>query len=121
LLAEDEDGIRRSVKRILELHGYTVLTAQDGVEALELVRREPDRFQLLISDVIMPRMGGRELHQALRREAPTLRMIFTSGYTALDVAETSDLDASVPFLHKPWTIADLLARVREVLDAPTSG
>jgi len=70
----------------------------------------------VISDVVMPRLSGRQLHEAVQREHIPVRFVYTSGYTALDARESASLDASVPFIAKPWVVADLLNRVRSVLD-----
>lgn len=121
LLADDEASIRRSTRKILQRSGYTVLEARDGAEAIEILRREDGAVDLVISDTVMPGMGGRELAELVRREYPGLRLILTSGYSERHVGRNATLDAMIPFLHKPWTIADLLARVREVLDAPRAG
>ncbi len=120
LLVEDEEGLLTIGRRVLERHGYRVLTASDGQAALELLRAEREPIDLLVTDVVMPRMGGPQLYDALCRErrggAP--RVLFTSGYAARDIRETGALDPELPFLNKPWTISSLLGKVREVLDAP---
>jgi two-component system cell cycle sensor histidine kinase/response regulator CckA len=109
--------IRSSARRVLERYGYRVLLAADGEEALELLRARPNSIQLVLSDVIMPRLSGRQLHEAVQRESIPVRFMYTSGYTALDARETATLDPSVPFLPKPWIVAELLNRIRSVLDA----
>jgi len=120
LLVEDDASLRRTATRVLEKYGYTVVTANDGQEALALVRSRPAAPDLIISDVVMPRAGGPQLLAALRAAGPTPRMLFTSGYTARDVHERALLEHDVPFISKPWTIDDLLRKVREVLDQPAS-
>ncbi|MDP3775827.1 MAG: ATP-binding protein [Gemmatimonadales bacterium] len=116
LLAEDEDALRRAATRVLAKHGYTVLAAADGAEALELFEANEARIALVVSDVVMPRLGGPQLMAALREKGKTPKFLFTSGYTARDVAESSQMDLDTPFLTKPWSITDLLRRVRDVLD-----
>lgn len=116
LLVEDEASIRRSAKRLLEHQGYTVMLASDGEEALELFRKQGGRIDLVISDVVMPRMGGAQLYKALKRQRRNVRFLFTSGYTVRDRASGGVLDPRVPFLHKPWDVDELLRRVRELLD-----
>ena len=116
LLAEDEPAIRRSAKRLLEKKGYTVLLASDGHEALEVFRLHEPEIDLIISDVVMPRLGGLQLYEALRLRGKTTRFLFTSGYTPHDV-RGSTLDPKLPFLQKPWDVDELLRRVRELLDA----
>lgn len=116
LVVEDEPAIRRAAKRLLEKKGYTVLLAEDGIEALEVVERQGDRIDLIISDVVMPRMGGVLLYQALRQRDLRVPFMFTSGYALRDVRDGIPTDAGVPFMHKPWDVNDLLGRVRQVLD-----
>jgi len=118
LLVEDDASLRRTATRVLEKHGYTVVTATDGEDALGLVKSRPAAPDLIISDVVMPRASGPQLLAALRAAGAAPRMLFTSGYTARDVHERSLLERDVPFLAKPWTIDDLLRKVREVLDLP---
>jgi len=116
LVVEDDDQLRRSVKRILEAAGYQIVTAADGLEALEALRQTAG-VQLVFSDLVMPRLGGRALYDAARREGHTTPFLFASGYS--DPDRSSSLDPSVPLLHKPWTEPDLLERIREILDRPT--
>ena len=118
LLVEDDATLRRTAKRVLEKFGYTVITATDGFDALNLIQTRPTSADLIISDVVMPHTSGPQLLKALRSAGATPRMLFTSGYAARDVQERATLDSGVPFLPKPWTIAELLRKVREVLDSP---
>jgi PAS domain S-box-containing protein len=118
LLVEDDATLRRTAKRVLEKFGYTVVTATDGLDALAVIQTRPTPADLIISDVVMPHASGPQLLSALRDAGASPRMLFTSGYAARDVHERSMLDHGVPFLPKPWTIAELLRKVREVLDAP---
>jgi PAS domain S-box-containing protein len=118
LVVEDDVSIRRATRRALENHGYSVLLAGDGEEALEVVSRHgASRIDLVLTDLVMPRLGGRQLYQALRDNGSNMRVMFASGYSRLDVEECAALDDQVPFLHKPWTLAELLSRVREALDS----
>jgi two-component system cell cycle sensor histidine kinase/response regulator CckA len=117
LVVEDEEPIRRATKRVLEKHGYTVLLAADGVEALELFPRHRDEIDLVISDVVMPRLGGARFYNALRKTWSSPRILFTSGYADRDVSQRGAIDPNMPFINKPWTVSDLLAKIREVLDA----
>jgi PAS domain S-box-containing protein len=116
LLVEDEGGIRRATKRALEEQGYAVLLAADGEEALEVFRRHEPEIDLIVSDLVMPRLGGRQFYEALKEQGKDPRILFTSGYSAQDVRAGSGFLRDVPFLHKPWTLTDLFLRVREVLD-----
>ena len=116
LLVEDEEMVRRAGRRILEKHGYRVLQASDGAEALELLRSRGSEIALVVSDVVMPRMGGRELYASLRDEGYRMPFLFTSGYTDRMSNDTVALDPSVPVLPKPWTWTELTASVRAALD-----
>jgi len=118
LLVEDDAILRRTAKRVLEKFGYTVVTATDGLDALNVIQVQPTPADLIISDVVMPHASGPQLLTALRDAGATPRILFTSGYAARDVRERNTLETGVPFLAKPWTITELLRKVREVLDAP---
>jgi two-component system, cell cycle sensor histidine kinase and response regulator CckA len=116
LLVEDEEMVRRAGRRILEKHGYRVLQAADGAEAMALLRERGAEIALVVSDVVMPRMGGRELYASLREEGFVMPFLFTSGYTDRMSSDTHALDPSVPVLPKPWTWTELTASVRSALD-----
>ncbi len=116
LLVEDEEGIRRSASRILSKFGYQVLLAADGQEALELFHRHRSDIDLVVSDVVMPRLGGRQLYEELQREEDPPKFLYTSGYAARDVDDRGALDPAVPLIQKPWSVSDLLRRVRQTLD-----
>ena len=118
LVVEDEEALRGFARRALEKHGYRVLTAANGLEALEVLRVEGRAVALVVSDMVMPRMGGPQLEKAMREEGIRTPVLFTSGYAARTVDEQRLREGRVPFLAKPWTVADLLRRVREVLDTP---
>jgi signal transduction histidine kinase/CheY-like chemotaxis protein len=117
LLVEDEDGIRRVAQRALERAGYRVLTAADGVEGLKMFGAHSKEIHLVVSDVVMPRCGGPELRDAVRKTGQAVPFLFMSGYAARGAGSTENLDLEAPVLHKPWSVADLLGRVRQVLDA----
>lgn len=116
LVAEDEDGVRSLTREVLEKYGYTVLEASNGEEALSVADRHPGRVDLLLSDVVMPRMGGPELAQALLQKRPDLRVLFMSGYTDHPMVRRGVVDAGVAFLQKPFTPTALVSRVRELLE-----
>jgi PAS domain S-box-containing protein len=116
LLVEDEEMVRRAGRRILEKHGYRVMQAADGAEAMAVLRERGAEIALVVSDVVMPRMGGRELYAALREEGFRMPFLFTSGYTDRMSSDTVALDPSVPVLPKPWTWTELTASVRAALD-----
>ncbi|MFZ5623103.1 MAG: PAS domain S-box protein, partial [Gemmatimonadota bacterium] len=121
LVVDDEDGIRRSAARVLGRFGYTVVEASDGSSALKVIERTEVPFDLVITDLVMPHMGGLALHNELRARGHRTRVLLMSGYTAEDMRAMSDAGAEVSFLRKPWTITDLLRRVRAVLDEPPAG
>jgi CheY-like chemotaxis protein len=112
LVVDDESDLRRAAQRILERAGYRVLTAADGQEALDVLRGQP--IHLVLSDLVMPRLGGRGLYEAARRAGIAPPFLFASGYSPGD--DRGSTPADVPVLNKPWTHEDLLGRVREVLD-----
>jgi CheY-like chemotaxis protein len=122
LLVEDEAGVRNLARQALQARGYRVLEAADGEEALRLCRQYTGRIHLLLSDVVMPRMSGRELRQQMAHLSPNTRVIFTSGYTDDAIVRHGVQQAESDFLQKPFTINGLLRKVREVLDrAPVPG
>ncbi|MDY3557942.1 GAF domain-containing protein [Gemmata sp. JC673] len=117
LLAEDEDGLRRLAKMVLQRAGYTVLEARHGGEALHLCERHDGPIHLLATDVVMPSMGGRQAAERLRVLRPEMRVLFLSGYTDDTVVRHGVLEADVAFLQKPFSPDALVQKVREVLDA----
>jgi CheY-like chemotaxis protein len=108
--------ILRLAREALSGIGYRVLTAADGVEALALAARFRERIDLLITDVVMPNMGGRELATRLAAQQPGLKVLYNSGYTEDAIVDHGVLEAGIHFLHKPYRLTDLTRRVREVLD-----
>jgi CheY-like chemotaxis protein len=116
LLVEDEETILRVAREALSALGYRVITAPDGVRALEVVERTPDRIDLVITDVVMPQMGGRELATRLTAMQPGIRILFSSGYSENAISADGVLDEGINFLQKPYTPTMLARRVREVLD-----
>jgi CheY-like chemotaxis protein len=118
LVAEDQSEVRALARMILGRHGYTVLEARSGAEALEIVREHATPIDLLLTDVIMPVMSGRELVTELERTHPHIRVLYASGYTDEAIERHGMLDPGLAFLQKPFTPKSLLAKVREVLDAP---
>jgi PAS domain S-box-containing protein len=117
LVVEDEEAIRRTIKRALEGQGYTVLLAEDGEAALRVFHEAGSDIDLIISDLIMPKMGGHQLHETLEREGKRVPFLFTSGYSTKEKeTRTSGETPSIPLLLKPWTLSDLYGRVREALD-----
>jgi CheY-like chemotaxis protein len=116
LVAEDESAVRGLASLTLRAHGYTVLEASTGTEALALVERGTRVIDLLVSDVVMPGLNGRDLAERFRGLRPGIPVLFISGHAETTIAHEGILDAGVEFLAKPFT-PDLLARrVREILD-----
>jgi two-component system, cell cycle sensor histidine kinase and response regulator CckA len=121
LLVEDNEAVRRAATRVLERFGYHVLTATDGSKALEIMTSGVPAPDLIISDVVMPGISGPQFLAQLREAGPVPKFLFTSGYTERDVHERTRLEPSMPFLAKPWTVSELLRKVRGVLDGPPAG
>ena len=116
LLVEDEDAVRALAREVLRRHGYVVLEARHGVDALRLAERHTDDIQLMITDVVMPHMSGRELAERLCSARPTMRVLFMSGYTDHAVMNRA-LTPGSSFLQKPFTPETFARKVRQVLDA----
>jgi signal transduction histidine kinase/ActR/RegA family two-component response regulator len=116
LLAEDEDSLRLLTQRVLTRHGYTVITARNGHEAVEAAHHHPGGIDLLLTDVIMPHMNGHDLATRLRTTRPTLPVIYMSGYAEPLLAARTTLPARVTVLSKPVAEHQLLAAIRRTLD-----
>jgi two-component system, cell cycle sensor histidine kinase and response regulator CckA len=116
LLVEDETSVRTSARRLLERHGYTVVEARHGVEALQLAEEPGRSFDLVVTDVVMPEMGGRELVERLRARQPSLKVLFMSGYTERAISADGTMPAGTAFVEKPFTVDQLIRRLRKVLD-----
>jgi CheY-like chemotaxis protein len=121
LLVEDAKRVREVVREILEMSGYEVLEARHGAEALQISGRHHGSIRLMVTDVVMPEMSGRELAQRLAPLRPDMRVLYMSGYTDDAIVKHGVLDAGIAFIAKPFTPDALAAKVREVLDsAPRS-
>jgi PAS domain S-box-containing protein len=118
LLVEDEDAIRRVISLSLQLHGYTVVEAADGSEAIALCELNSPPIDLLITDVVMPLMSGPELAQRVTRARPNLRVLFISGYIDRALIHQGLRQPGTAFLQKPFTPDTLASKVREFLDGP---
>lgn len=116
LLVEDEAALRRAGQRILERLGYVVIAAPNGQRGLEILEEQGDRIDLVISDLIMPKVGGRAFYEAAIVNRKKMRFLFTSGYAPSGPSEDTPLP-DVPFIQKPWTFEELKRKVREVLDS----
>ena len=116
LIVEDEESVRRIARLALEARGYRVLDAATGREALRLIESSPAPINLVITDVVMPEMSGRELADSLRRDYPAIKVMFMSGYTDDAVLRHGVTDAVDAFLQKPFRPLDLVRKVRDVFD-----
>ena len=119
ILLVDDDSAVRSVARIaLEEAGYVVIEASGGEEALADVVARSIKVALLITDVVMPRMGGKELARRLQAISPKVRVLYASGYTTNVISHHGILEAGVDYLQKPFSSLEFLTKVREILDKP---
>jgi CheY-like chemotaxis protein len=116
LLVEDEVGVRTLARLVLEKSGYTVIEAESGPDALDLVQMHPEPIKIMLADVVMPDMSGPELAKQLTTLRPDMKVLFLSGYTDEAILRHGIIDADVPFLQKSFTQDGLLKKVREVLD-----
>jgi PAS domain S-box-containing protein len=117
LLVEDEATVRSSVRRLLEWHGYRVIEAGNGREALRIYEDNPEAIDLVLTDLVMPEMGGHELVEQLRIRNPALRAVFMSGYTERPLANDTSMHPATGFVEKPFTVDTLMRRLREALEA----
>jgi signal transduction histidine kinase/ActR/RegA family two-component response regulator len=120
LVVEDEEVVRALVRTLLGQQGYTILEAANGEEALRVAGRHSGPIHLLLTDVIMPGMSGREAAQRLTARYPDLRVLYLSGYTDDALGEHGILEPDIDFLHKPFNQNSLIRKVRELLDANRS-
>ncbi len=115
LLVEDEEAVRSSVRRLFERQGYTVMEARHGQEALRLIESGA-RVDMVVTDLVMPEMGGRELVERLRERHPALKVLFMSGYSERAVTTDGTMPPGTGFVEKPFTAEQLVRRTREILD-----
>jgi CheY-like chemotaxis protein len=118
LLVEDQPQVRALAARVLRRAGYVVLEASTGSEALLLAEGSADRIDLLLTDVVLPLMNGRQVAERIRALRPAVKVLFTSGYTGDVAPQPGLLDLGSAFLQKPFTASGLTRAVREVLDRP---
>jgi PAS domain S-box-containing protein len=116
LVVEDQEEVRKLTKRVLAARGYTVLAARNGVEALEIIAQHPTQIHLMVTDVVMPGMSGRELAQLASAKRSDLKVLYVSGYTGEAVLQHRLLEPGVAFLQKPFTPDVLARKARELLD-----
>jgi PAS domain S-box-containing protein len=116
LVAEDDASLRQLTRIILESFGYSVISAEDGEDAITKFMEDRERISLVLLDMIMPKKNGKEVSEAIRKVSPRIKILFTSGYT-MDIIKTKELsEVGFDFIHKPFQPTDLLKKVREVLD-----
>ena len=116
LLVEDEDGVRGLALLVLQTYGYNVLAASDGRRALRAIENHQGSIDLLVTDVVMPGMGGGELAEAVKKQFPHMKVLFSSGYTDDSAVRQGILEAEVAFLQKPYSPQSLARKVRQILD-----
>jgi len=120
LLVEDEPRLRNVAERVLQKVGYHVRGAADGVEGLALFRAHRHEVDLVVTDLMMPKLGGMQFYEEIRRAGSEVKVLFTSGYPAQQFRERVSHDPAVAFVTKPWTAAELLGQVRTLLDRPAA-
>ena len=120
LLVEDEEVVREMVRAILVEKGYYVLEAGNGEQALQLAAQHKGPIDLILTDVVMPKMGGRQMAETIIRSRPKTRVLFMSGYTDDAIVHHGVLAEGIPFIEKPFTPHSLVLRVREVIESPVS-
>ena len=120
VLVEDEDMVRKLACELLEESGYRVLTANGGEQAIELFKAHEERIDLLITDVVMPKMSGKEVAEELRNAHPETKVLFMSGYTDQAIVHHGIVDSHIAFIQKPFSENALTRKVRDVLDAENS-
>ncbi len=116
LIAEDEEQVRDVIHRALTRYGYTPLLAKDGQEAVELFEKHADEIDMLLTDVVMPGMSGRELAIRILQQKPQLSVLYISGYTENAIVHHSGLDESISLIQKPFSSHTLAQKIREILD-----
>ena len=120
LLVEDEDMVRQVARRILEMHGYTVLEAASGHDALLVSQKTQGPIHLMLTDVVMPGMSGGQTAERLQAQRPELKVLFMSGHTENSIVHHGVLDPGVAFIQKPFRSDLLVHKVRQMLDQPLS-
>ena len=116
LIVEDDDNVRKFTVSALQLLGYTVYSAEDGRQALQLVQKIERPIDLLVVDAVMPKMSGRELADKLSKHLPSLQVLYTSGYTDMHIVQRGQLVKGVNFIEKPYTGHSLALKIRAIFD-----
>jgi CheY-like chemotaxis protein len=117
LVVEDEEGVRELLRKVLEEHGHTVLEARHGRDALMVAERYERPIQLLVTDVVMPEMGGAELARRITERRPETKVLYVSGYTSDEILRRGITSVGPIFVQKPFTAEDLMLQVRGALDS----
>jgi CheY-like chemotaxis protein len=117
LLVEDEEAVRRSAVEFLQLNGYIILQASNGNEALQVAREYKGSIDLMITDVVMPQLGGAKLAEQLVAERPDIEVLFVSGYAETTVLRHGNIDIVARFLQKPFSLKVLAQKIRKVLES----
>lgn len=117
LVVEDQPPVLKVVERALEMSGFQVLAASSPEEALRMLRERGGHVDLLLTDVVMPEMSGPELASRVRLEAPTLRVLFMSGYAGIPPSDALDQIGEFSVLEKPFRPKELVAKVRSIIEA----
>ena len=120
LLVEDDEMLRKLAENILRQAGYAVFVAADGAEALRICVRQEGPIHLMLTDVVMPHMSGRELAELVARSRPEMRVLYMSGYTDDAIVHHGVMEAEMAFIQKPFSPESLARKVREVMDSPST-
>jgi CheY-like chemotaxis protein len=115
LLAEDNDGLREAISTYLNQHGYIVLEARDGADALHIAKEHARSIQMLVTDVILPRLSGAELAHEVARISPDILTLYISGYTDRGLVNYDPADSTIGFLQKPFALGTLLEKIGEMI------
>ena len=113
---DDDDGVRKLVHAVLATSGYTVIEATDGKEALTIFQNDSARFDMVLTDVVMPGLSGPQLAQKMCLTHPGMQVLFMSGYTDEALGQHGVLEEGIALLEKPFTRGSLLRKLREILD-----
>jgi CheY-like chemotaxis protein len=116
-VVEDDPLIRKLAVRVLERQGYHIHGFSNGQAALEAMTQQADRLDLLLTDMVVPETNGKQMAERMRANRPTLRVLFTSGYSDTEIVDRDALKAKTAFLAKPYSTSMLTQKVREILDA----